>query len=169
MAYNLMNSTPGTPLGQPGQANNSSQPPGLFSNAGPQFNNFGKGIEQFKMGLKPKLDALMQKFFPGQQGNSLDGPSQPGMPGGAPAGNMGGPNGAPSLFGTPAPGGQQGAPQVNAPGATNMPPQLPGAPNPIQAAMQPGQTPQAGGPQPMAPQGGPMAGILSRFMGGGQQ
>ena len=147
--YNLSNSPPG-PLGGAGMASNSTQPSGLFTNAGPSFNNFGKGLDSFTTGLRDKLGALMEKINPspdggmgseapqapgwgthmangasalqsGFQGNDILGVGFNRQPGMQPPGGNGIGGGVLSLFGKPEAGQQQGAPTVGGPNALASP------------------------------------------------
>jgi hypothetical protein len=157
--YNLTNS-PNGPLGGAGQSNNSTMPRGLFANASPAFNNFGKGLESFTNNVGAKAKGVFGQLFGnlfGGDGGMANDPTSNG--------------GAPSLFGQPGQPGAQGQPTVQGPMGP-VPGQLPGM-NPMQSAMArptldsitsmnlPGPARRAA----EAAQGGGGGGILSRFMG----
>lgn len=171
----FLNSPPG-PLGAAGQAGNSTQPPNIFSNApqvlsGQVDDGRQSFTDKFRLGNRlSEREAEVQKMFDtlfGGQGNMLStleqnkqgegfNPFQPQ----AQAQNLFGPGNGQTVANNPALGGQN----------PMAPPGPAGSPFAAAAGQGgPGAGPMgAPGPGPMGAAGSPAAGILSRFMQGGQ-
>jgi hypothetical protein len=158
--YNLTNSTPGQFPGQAGMSNSSTQPQGLFNNAGSPIGRFGQGVQSFADrigGASGKAQDVLQKLF----GNLFGADGSFGQMNGAPPH----PEGLPSPDSLPT--GAQGP--LLGPDATGMPNFGGPLPGPLDGAPGPRPFPGQGAPvQGGFPGQGQGGGFLSRFMPGGQ-